>query len=370
MTGVLRFALLLMMLLLAACGSAASAGTTVPTPTPLPPDPALERPVYRVERGVVEQFLDVTGRATPIDLRRLSFASAGRVTLIKVRRGDTVAAGDVLAELEMEATRDDLRLAELTLSQAQRDLERAQQQKDLAVRRAELSLEQARERGTATDIKIAELGLEEARLQGLNAQQAAVEMAQFQVEKAARAVDARQIVAPQAGQIVVVGVAEGETIEAFDPVVEIADPSRLEVAAELTAEQMRQLAEGQPATITLAANPDTPLAGTIRRLPAPYGAGGTGAVQEQDPTTRFNISDPQDITLTPGAVASIRIILARKENALWLPPGALRSFENRRFVIVRDGNRERRVSVSVGIQTDTQIEIVEGLEDGAEVIGP
>src|SRR4051812_17394065 len=96
----LLLAILLVLLpLLAACGGSAAAQQEPPTPTPLPPDPALERPTYKVERGTIERVLDVNGRITPVDLVRLSFHRDGRVNKVNVKRGDTVKAGDVLAEL-------------------------------------------------------------------------------------------------------------------------------------------------------------------------------------------------------------------------------------------------------------------------------
>ena len=54
---------------------------------------------------------------------------------------------------------------------------------------------------------------------------------------------------------------------------------------------------------------------------------------------------------------------------LWLPPEAIRSFEGRRFVVVREGERERRVTIRTGIETDEKIEILEGLEAGDVVVG-
>jgi macrolide-specific efflux system membrane fusion protein len=52
-----------------------------------------------------------------------------------------------------------------------------------------------------------------------------------------------------------------------------------------------------------------------------------------------------------------------------LPPEAIRSFNNRTFVIVRNGEFEERVNITVGIQTDTQVEIVSGLKAGDVVVG-
>jgi multidrug efflux pump subunit AcrA (membrane-fusion protein) len=131
--------------LLAACGTPATAQQEPPTPTPLPSEPALERPTYTVQRGTIERLLDVNGRVTPIDLVRPGFRRAGRVAKVSVKQGDTVKAGDVLAELEQDDKLAALRQAEDNLAQTQRDLANARQQHADEVRQAELELREAQE---------------------------------------------------------------------------------------------------------------------------------------------------------------------------------------------------------------------------------
>lgn len=218
-------------------------------------------------------------------------------------------------------------------------------------------------------VEDAQLELEEARAETFNTELKQVETAQRELEKARKTVQNGQIIAPQAGEVLAITIAEGDQVEEFDPVMEIADPANLEISAELSAEQMRQLAEGQPADISLLSRPDVTMPAVIRRMPAPYGAGGSGVVQEDDKSTRFEILDAKGQTLAPGAVVKIRIVLERKEDVLMLQPEAIRSFEGRTFVIVREGERERRVPVETGIETPDAVEVIEGVEAGAIVVG-
>jgi multidrug efflux pump subunit AcrA (membrane-fusion protein) len=64
------------------------------------------------------------------------------------------------------------------------------------------------------------------------------------------------------------------------------------------------------------------------------------------------------------------IILAQKADALWLPAQAVREFDGRYFVILKDGQTERRVDVKVGIVEQDRIEITEGLTEGQVVVAP
>jgi multidrug efflux pump subunit AcrA (membrane-fusion protein) len=65
----------------------------------------------------------------------------------------------------------------------------------------------------------------------------------------------------------------------------------------------------------------------------------------------------------------VEVELERKEDVLWLPPQAIRTFDGRRFAVIQDGDVQRRVDVSVGIQTADRVEIVEGLTADQVVVG-
>src|SRR4051812_2061108 len=129
--------------LLVACGAPSAAQVEQATPTPLPPDPALERPTYTVKLDAIDQVLTVNGRVTPVDLTRLSFKRDGRVNTVGFVRGDTVKQGDLLAELQQEEQLDELREAKDGLVQARRDLENAQTEQAKKVEQAQLALENA-----------------------------------------------------------------------------------------------------------------------------------------------------------------------------------------------------------------------------------
>lgn len=526
--------LLFMVLILAGCGSVENE-QEFPTPTPLPPDPVLERPTYTVKRQMIERAIEVTARATPVDLVRLAFRREGRVEQLFFQRGDSVKEGDVIAELQQTEAIDDLERARVDVVQAQRDLDTAavarsknikereldvgRARSDLArllpggdadlVREAQKKLDEAKREAntgqndrswtktTAEDnlrksaealqdaqkaygrayeylkwvenygthptervpserdpnklvprkltdeekekfkddlnaaeralraaeraveeaqraldkargeevvgnqqgdekvqeaqkvldkllsgkgskeledakraVSQAQLALDEARQRTLNAETRAVENAQRTLERAQRKVDEGRIIAPQSGEVLALNLEEGATITAYDPVIEIADVANVELATTLSPDQMRELVEGQTVEIRLLTRPDIALAGIIRRLPAPYGSGGSGGVQDRDQTTRFQISDTKNLTIEAGTtLAKIRIVLEQKQNALVLPPEAIRTFEGRNFVIIRRDEQEQRITVRLGIQTEEYVEVLDGVKAGDVVVG-
>ena len=77
-------------------------------------------------------------------------------------------------------------------------------------------------------VKDAQLALEQAQAGSYNTEQKAVEDAQRRLDKAQKKVEDGRVVASQNGQLLAISISEGDTVTAFDPLIEIADPSQLE----------------------------------------------------------------------------------------------------------------------------------------------
>ena len=199
-----------------------------------------------------------------------------------------------------------------------------------------------------------------------------VETAQLRLDRLAAQVDSARIVAPFDGQVTGVLVFEGREAQAYKPVIVIAEPGALELSCDLTSSVLQRVAEGMKADIVFSDFPGEQLSGTLRRLPYPYGGGGRSAdVQQEDKSTRISFDDTKGRQLESGQLAKVRVIIEKKDDALFLPPQAIRTFEGRRFVVVQDEEgRQRRVDVKVGIVSPDRVEILEGLEAGQVVIGP
>src|SRR5260370_33349192 len=76
--------------------------------TPIPTAPSVARPTYIVQRGDVQNIYDATGRWQPRDQTQLSFAIAGTVRRVQVKRGDTVQKGQLLADFQIGTLEEQL----------------------------------------------------------------------------------------------------------------------------------------------------------------------------------------------------------------------------------------------------------------------
>jgi len=176
-----------------------------------------------------------------------------------------------------------------------------------------------------------------------------------------------RLIAPFEGQILSLNVQAGDSAVAFDTVGVLADPNALEITAELGSEELSQMALNQEAVITLRDRPGETFQGTVRQLPYPYGG---GTVDAGDDDTAVHVALEGEVDLELGELATVSIVLEEKENVLWLPPAAIRTYQGRDFVVVQnpDGTQQR-VDVLLGIITDERIEIVAGLQEGQTIVG-
>jgi RND family efflux transporter MFP subunit len=332
---------------------------------------------------------------------RLTEAEAGHAA--DVRRAEVSLELAQLA-LAAEQNRDsgpamiqaqmDLKEAELAVKQAQEAYNAIAWRNDKGMTSEAAELERATfnyQRAQATyDAFIA--GLSE-RQYGVATQRAQVELAQLSLDALNRGVDpllkndvARaeldlekvksaiadaQIVAPFDGKVLSIGLTEGRAVEAYNPVVTVADPNTLEISAELQSDDMQELAEGMPASMVLVSRPGEIFEGAIRKLPYPYGSGGgSGKIEEEDKTTRLSVEGGiLESGIELGDLMRVTVVLEEKPGVLWLPPQAVRTFEGRNFVVVQDGEAQRRVDVKLGIKSDDRVEILEGLKDGQVIVG-
>ncbi len=360
--------------LLISCGSAAT-GQAAATPTPLPPQPAVEKPTYTVAQGDIIEQLELSGRVAAVLQEDLHFAEAGAVGAIHVRATDPITKGQLLAELDQDALNRQLEEAQFALDQARLTLERHQARQKFAIQRAELDLEEAQARVQLADgglerrlaqlgVRKAELNLEEARTSTDEDLEQQVAQAQLDYDRMKDQIDAARLYAPFDGEVAAITVQPGRPVEAYEPVMTVMEPTQRELRVEnVVSGDISRLSPQQPVTIHFNRYSDTPVQGVIERLPA---ASNSAARTDEPIHIDF---DPGDLELDIGELATVVVTLQQKEKVLWLPPQAIRSFQGRRFVVMQDGDKQRRVDVKLGITGSDRVEIIEGLQEGQVVIG-
>lgn len=215
----------------------------------------------------------------------------------------------------------------------------------------------------------------EKLLQGISPSFASnIVKAQGALEEAQAKLTDAKLIAPFDGRILSISIKRGSDASAFKAVAVIAQLDKLELTANLGKADLEKLSVDQPILVTIRNRPGEVLDGFVRTLPYPYGGGSGGDGSEgnkSEKVVRFTI-DPEkhpDLDLKLGELADIEVRLEAKPDALWLSPNAIRRFQGRRFVVIQEGDGQRRVDVTIGIESETRVEILDGVEEGDTVIG-
>ncbi len=258
------------------------------------------------------------------------------------------------------------------ITRAERNLTEVQSNYQQAVRQADQAA-----KAYDIDIKLLEMEVSKAQQElewlakGIDASLAqGLETARLRVQQLQDEIQTGQLIAPFDGEVTSLTVTPGKAIEAHKVVAVIADPTEVDITADLITKDLSLLEEGQAAQVALSRIPDTVFDATIMQLPYPYGTGGGQTkVEDQDTRVHLQLVKPDEVKLGVGDLMKVSVLLESSENTLWLPPAAIRTFEGRKFVMVKAGDRLQKVDVKVGIEGTDRVEILTGLEEGQIIEG-
>jgi macrolide-specific efflux system membrane fusion protein len=195
------------------------------------------------------------------------------------------------------------------------------------------------------------------------------DLAKLQLNTLQEQLDEAQLRAPYDGVITETDAKDGDQIQSYTPVITISNPAKLEIAVELQATDLTNVALGQPATIVLSAFPTTKLQGKIIRMPS-IATGNSPQLPATLRTVRISFPNPPGV-VNLGDLANVAIDVQRKDGVLMIPTTSIRTFGGRRFIQLQEpGNRHREVDIQIGINDDTNTEITQGLQEGDKVISP
>jgi RND family efflux transporter MFP subunit len=309
-------------------------------PTPIPTPAETNKAVYEVRRGDLIETIVVNGRLTAAQEAVLYFKAQGRLKSLQVAAGEKVKNGTIMAALEVG------------------DLDIKVSQAELAMRRAQVKVEQLRAKGgDRFDIQVALLDLDSARI---NYENLRLQLAES------------QLVAPFDGVVTETIGKPGEVVQGYIPIVTLSNPTELQVSAELINEgDSTRLAVSQKGWMILDKVPNERLPIELVQLPNTTATtlDGKPLPAQLRRTFKLNPAGPLPAGAQLGMLGRVTVVLREKRSVLILPNVALRSFGGRRYVQITSAGRKREIDVEVGVVTQTETEIVKGLKEGDKVIG-
>lgn len=227
------------------------------------------------------------------------------------------------------------------------------------------------------EVRQAEAGLAEAQAEvgKILVKERELEVAQRQVDQGRAGVNVvaanlgyATITAPMSGIVASVSTQQGETVASGSAAaqaptfVTIIDLGRLEAHAYVDETDIGKAQVGQPATFTVDAFPDREFAGSVTAIYP------KALIQLNVVTYDVVIAiDNRDGLLRPDMTTNVTITVARRERALAVPTAAVRREGGERFVLVAEGDRLVRRSITAGARDRSYTEVLGGLEEGERV---
>ena len=339
---------------------------------------------------VVDGPLEVTvrdeGETRVRDRYVVTAPVSGYLTRLSLREGDVVAAGSEIAHLDVlpldqrtsaqaiagfEAARDHQRTAAAVviqsrdaLAQARRDVERTavlmragavsrevleQAELTVAVRTKELEAADFRAQAAAHDVEAARAALAATDQNG--------------------ATHTRHVIvrAPAAGRILRVPQESARVVPPGEPLVEMGDPSKLEITTDLVSTDAVKVRPGQ-AMYVEGWGGDQPMRGRVRLVePSGFTKVSALGIEEQRVNVISDLLDDCE-TLGDRYRVQVRIVIWRGEHVLTVPWSALVRDDEGWRVFVAEGGRARARAVKVGRQGEFDVQILDGLRVGERVV--
>ncbi|NOT27417.1 MAG: efflux RND transporter periplasmic adaptor subunit [Acidobacteria bacterium] len=318
--------------------------------------------VATARRGQVMQQLVVVGNLVGDATVSVVPRAAGRLQDISVRLGDRVSRGQRIAKIEDVELQEQVKQQEAALEVSRATIRQREADLQLALTNAERSrnlfARQLLPKQTLDDTEaryqsaVAQLDL--ARAQN-NQSTARLEELRFNLGNTV-------IVSPVNGFVARRAVDPGAFVGQNSPVVDVVDIGRVRLVANIIEKDLDQLRTGDETQVEVDAFPGEMFMGRVARVaPVLDPATRTASIEVEIPNPGFR--------LKPGMYARVTVTTDERKDALVVPSNAVVDMGGRRgvFLAVENDTVTFR-PVSVGIDEDTQIEIVQGLAEGDRVV--
>ena len=175
---------------------------------------------------------------------------------------------------------------------------------------------------------------------------------------------------PVAGKVLKVLQPSAGMVMAGTPLLELGDPTRLEVVVDVLTEDAAQIRPGTPVQLANWGGPDT-LQGAVRRVePSAFTKVSALGVEEQRVNTLIDILSPAAnwSALGDGFKLDVRILVQVVEDAVQVPVSALFPIGPRSALLVMEAGRARLQEVDVEARNGVTAWIKSGLPVGTQVI--
>lgn len=296
-----------------------------------------------VTKGKVEENLTISGEIDASEKATLRFATAGQITWVGVKEGDSVAKYQSIASLDKRSLEKSLSKYLNTYKKTRNDFDQTHDDNNNKV--IDDSLKRV---------------LDDSQLD-LNSSVADVEIQDLLIKLST-------LWTPIAGLVTKAPVTlPGSIITSpTQAEFEVVNPETVYFLASIDQTEVSKIAVGKEGTLTLDAYPEEPLTGTITSISFSPKSDESGTVY----AVKFSLSEAHsnaDYRFRLGMTGDVTLNLTTKNNVLYLPPKFVKASDGKKYVNLTKNGQIEKTFVTVGLETDTRTEILSGVTENAIV---
>ncbi|SMC27964.1 membrane fusion protein, macrolide-specific efflux system [Andreprevotia lacus DSM 23236] len=341
-----------------------------------PPPQYLTTPVSRMD---LEEAVLASGTLEPATQVNVGAQVNGQLKSLKVKLGDSVKKGQLLAEIDPAIQQNELRNAEAGLQ----SIEAQRRAKTALLHQYELALQRQQQMARNDASPQAELESAQAQVDATRAELAAldaqIQQSRVQVDTAQTNLGYTRIVAPIDGEVIAVVTKEGQTVvsaQSAPTILVLANLGTMTVKAQISEADVVRVKPGLPVYFSILGAPERRFDARLRAVePAPESIGNATSSSGSTTSTAvyynglFDVANP-DRVLRTSMTTQVSIVQGSAKGVLAVPASVLGAQDkDGRFEVkvLKDGKPQPR-KIRVGLNNHVNVQVLEGLAEGEKVL--
>jgi HlyD family secretion protein len=360
----------------------------------------------KVTRGNIEEYIEETGNLLLEEETEIYSASSGKITEVTKKAGEAVKAGEVLARIDNSDLRLQIKVLEaqrLAILAKYQDAKSAVDEEEInrlsaQLRFAEISYEEAKEtadknkvlyeagaismdtyKGSITALASAEANYETAKSSLALAEKEISENVKKQYEAQLSELQATIdqlelksqdmiVKSPIDGMVMAVEVKEGNIVQTGTKLFDIGGSNGFYIESKILIEDIAGVKIGSKVIIDDEDLGIKELKGTVRKIyPKAVSVMSDLGIEQKRVKVEIDLDNPAE-GLRPGYDMTIKIITQSKKDTLLVDEKAIFSYKGKDHVFVNENGVTRLRAIERGLESDSLVEILSGLEEGEDVI--
>lgn len=353
----------------------------------------------KAAKRTITQVVSATGKIQPEFKVQITPEVSGEIVLLPVKEGDRVKKGDLLVKIKQDQylAQRDRATAYLSSQRSALNIQRVTLKKIEADYNRTLELYN---KGLSSDAELEAIRAQyETAKSQVQSAEASVQQAEAQVKEYNESLSKTTILSPMDGIVSQLNVKVGERVLGTgftqgSNIMTVADLTKMEAVVEVDENDVVLISKGDTAKIEIDAFPNEKFSGVVYEIGNTAKPKGLGTQEE---VVNFEVKLrilSTNVSLRPGMSCNADIQTETKVNVISIPIQSVtartegfnekkdekeadsqQNIDSRKkdnkpkeVVFVVEGNKAKMKQVKTGISDDTYIEIIEGLNEGEEVV--